>query len=83
MEQNIQWYGLEQRLDKSCTILIQLGKQVDAFDYDMQNGMIGNRRKVIEIPVGVPDGMTIDEEGMLWIALWGNGQCRKILSYNW
>ena len=48
-------------------------KQVDAFDYDMQNGMIGNRRKVIEIPVGVPDGMTIDEEGMLWIALWGTG----------
>ena len=53
-------------------------KQVDAFDYDMQNGMIGNRRKVIEIPVGVPDGMTIDEEGMLWIALWGTGSVGKM-----
>jgi sugar lactone lactonase YvrE len=43
-----------------------------AFDYDKASGDINNRRVVIEIPEGYgwPDGMTIDAEGMLWIALW-------------
>jgi sugar lactone lactonase YvrE len=46
---------------------------VKAFDYDLASGDIRNGRIVIEIPegMGFPDGMTIDEEGMLWIALWG------------
>lgn len=46
--------------------------RVDAFDYDPETGSIHNRRPVIRIPegVGFPDGMTIDREGMLWIAMW-------------
>lgn len=49
---------------------------VVAFDFDTQTGNISNKRKVIEIPleIGAPDGMTIDQEGMLWIAHWG-GAC--------
>ena len=45
---------------------------VVAFDFHGPSGEIGNERLVIEIPEGggSPDGMTIDEEGMLWIALW-------------
>lgn len=45
---------------------------VAAFDYDKASGEIANRRVVIQIPngMGFPDGMSIDEEGMLWIALW-------------
>jgi sugar lactone lactonase YvrE len=45
---------------------------VAAFDYDKDSGEIANRRVVIQIPdgMGFPDGMCIDEEGMLWIALW-------------
>jgi sugar lactone lactonase YvrE len=48
---------------------------VQAFDYDDKTGAISNRRVVITIPrgQGAPDGMTIDEEGKLWIALWGSG----------
>ena len=50
--------------------------KVDAFDYDIETGNISNRRPVIEMPVeiGYPDGMTIDTEGMLWIAPWGAGK---------
>jgi sugar lactone lactonase YvrE len=46
--------------------------KVSAFDFDVASGTISNRRTVIEIPegVGYPDGMTIDDEGMLWIAMW-------------
>ena len=46
---------------------------VQAFDYDDKTGSISNRRVAIKIPrgMGAPDGMTIDAEGKLWIALWG------------
>jgi sugar lactone lactonase YvrE len=46
---------------------------VQAFDYDDKTGTISNRRVAIKIPrgMGAPDGMTIDSEDKLWIALWG------------
>ena len=48
---------------------------VTAFDYHHETGEISNGRELIVIPEseGHPDGMTIDEEGMLWIALYGGG----------
>ncbi len=48
-------------------------REVAAYDYTADTGAITNRRVVIVIPEGdgVPDGMTIDTEGMLWIACWG------------
>ena len=52
---------------------------VQAFDYDDKTGNISNRRVVIRIPRGGggPDGMSIDAEDKLWIALWGSGTvCR-------
>lgn len=55
-------------------------QQVVAYDYDLATGNIANPRVVINVPareMGYPDGMTIDEEGMLWIAHWDGGHvCR-------
>lgn len=50
-------------------------RQVTAFDYEPRTGTIDHPRAVITIPPdsGKPDGMTIDAEGMLWIALWDGG----------
>ncbi len=47
--------------------------QVRQFDFDNQSGNITAGKVIIEIPdtLGAPDGMTIDSEGKLWIALWG------------
>jgi sugar lactone lactonase YvrE len=52
---------------------------VQAFDYDDKTGEITNRRVVIRIPRGGggPDGMTIDADGNLWVALWGSGTVCK------
>jgi Gluconolactonase len=46
--------------------------RVDCFDFDADSGRLSNRRPAFAVPreMGFPDGMTIDEEGMLWIALW-------------
>ena len=48
-------------------------RQVWACDYDLDANTLSDRRLAITIPetYGIPDGMTIDDEGNLWIALWG------------
>jgi sugar lactone lactonase YvrE len=49
-------------------------RRVDAFDFDVDTGAWSGRRLHIEIDAyGVPDGMAIDEEDGLWIAIWGGG----------
>ena len=48
-------------------------RKVMAYDFDKQSGEIGNGEAVVKIPreMGSPDGMAIDADGNLWIALWG------------
>ncbi len=54
-------------------------KQVAAFDYDVDSGEISNKRIVVTIPdgEGIPDGMTIDADGNLWVAQWGGYKVSK------
>ena len=53
--------------------------EVVAYDYDAPTGAITNKRVVIRIPQGegFPDGMTIDNEGMLWIGHWDGWQVAR------
>jgi len=53
--------------------------KVVRYDYDNGTGAIGNKETIINIPreAGFPDGMTIDSEGMLWIAHWGGWQVTR------
>jgi sugar lactone lactonase YvrE len=52
---------------------------VMAFDYDLATGAIANPHRAITIPpeLGWPDGMTSDEDGMLWVALWGGAKLTR------
>jgi sugar lactone lactonase YvrE len=52
---------------------------VQAFDYDKASGVLTNKRIAFAIPAaeGTPDGMTIDREGMLWIAHWDGWQVAR------
>lgn len=58
--------------DRTMYFIDSPTQQVVAYDFDAETGTIDRPRTVIEVPasMGGPDGMTIDEEGMLWIALW-------------
>ena len=51
-------------------------RRVDVFNCDMAAGTVSNRQTAFELPdgMGYPDGMCIDNEGMLWVALW-QGWC--------
>jgi len=46
---------------------------IDAYLFDAKSAKITFERTVIKVPesMGLPDGMTIDSDGMLWVALWG------------
>jgi sugar lactone lactonase YvrE len=52
---------------------------VDAFDYDTETGRLENRRRVVDIPAaaGLPDGMTLDTGGCLWVALYGGSAVHR------
>ena len=48
-------------------------REVRAFAYDPRTGMMGDGRVLVGFPGdgSVPDGMTVDEAGHLWVARWG------------
>jgi sugar lactone lactonase YvrE len=49
---------------------------VDVFDTDPDSGTLGHRRRFVTVG-GVPDGLTLDAEGGLWVALWGSGELQR------
>ena len=51
-------------------------REVYLFDYERATGSISNRRVFARLPesLGVPDGMTVDAKGFVWVAAWG-GSC--------
>ena len=53
--------------------------RVDAFDFDLGTGEISERRPfaVIERGAGIPDGLAVDDEGGIWVALWGRAAIRR------
>ena len=68
--------GIAWSLDQATMYYIDTPtRAVQAFDYDHTTGSIANARIIIRLPesAGWPDGMTLDADGKLWVALWGGG----------
>jgi sugar lactone lactonase YvrE len=51
-------------------------RSIEAFDVAPDGGL-SNRRTVCRVEGGNPDGMTIDQEGMLWVAVWDAAEVRR------
>lgn len=65
--------GLVWSLDGSKAFYIDTPTgRIDVFDFDGDAGTFHDRRPavVIDTARGFPDGMTIDSDGGLWVALW-------------
>ncbi len=52
---------------------------VYAFTFSAADGSLSDQREHISVPpdIGVPDGMTIDASGDLWVAIWGGGRVHR------
>ncbi|MCB0082528.1 MAG: SMP-30/gluconolactonase/LRE family protein, partial [Caldilineaceae bacterium] len=62
--------GIVWSLDHTTMYYIDsMAYTVRAFDYDNRSGDIANERVVVQVAseMGLPDGMSIDAEGMLWV----------------
>jgi len=54
-------------------------RRIYLFDYDRFTGNLSNQRIFAEIPEveGLPDGMTTDAEGCVWVALWFGSRLKR------
>ena len=52
---------------------------IDVFDYDIDQGVISNRRRFVDIErdQGLPDGLTVDKNGCVWVALFYGYMIRR------
>jgi sugar lactone lactonase YvrE len=51
-------------------------QRIDVFDYDSDSGLTGRPFTEIPVEAGGPDGLTVDEEGGIWVALYGGAAVR-------
>jgi sugar lactone lactonase YvrE len=54
-------------------------RRVDVFDFDIATGEIANRRPFVHVPrqSGFPDGLTVDADDHVWVALWKGGAVHR------
>lgn len=52
---------------------------IDVFDFHAETGWVGHRRRFATIPPagGRPDGLAVDADGGIWVALWGGAAVQR------
>jgi len=55
-------------------------RRIDYFAFDAETGEISDRRPLVRFDPddGLPDGLCVDADGSLWVAMWGGGCVRRI-----
>ena len=72
--------GLGWSVDGGTMYFADSGPRViHAFAFDGERGTIADGRVLVEVPdeVGTPDGLTVDADGDLWVAVYGAGQVHR------
>jgi sugar lactone lactonase YvrE len=54
-------------------------RTLDVFDFDLESGRASNRRRFVELAEGSgsPDGLAVDADGFIWLAVWGSGTVHR------
>jgi sugar lactone lactonase YvrE len=54
-------------------------RKIDMFDYDAATGEAFSRRLFADLRYadGMPDGLTVDADGCVWVAMWGGAALRR------
>jgi sugar lactone lactonase YvrE len=72
--------GLDWSPDASVLYFVDSGDYlVWAFDFDARDGSVSRKRVFASVaePDGLPDGLTVDAAGGVWVALYGGGRLHR------
>jgi sugar lactone lactonase YvrE len=72
--------GIDWSPDRSVMYYVDSGTgRVDVFDADPTDGQVTGRRPFVEIDLAgaVPDGLAVDAEGFVWVAVWDGARVRR------
>src|SRR6266568_226021 len=72
--------GIAWSLDETLMYYVDTPtRAIDVFDYDAASGAIENRRQLLafEDGAGDPDGLIVDAEGCVWVALLNGSAVRR------
>jgi sugar lactone lactonase YvrE len=62
-------------------IIDSMMKKIFSYEFDLEKGAIHNKTVLVDttLEIGLPDGMTIDEDDNLWVAFW---QGQSVIQYD-
>jgi sugar lactone lactonase YvrE len=52
--------------------------EISAWDVDLTDGTLRDRRLFASFGNGMPDGLTVDTDGCLWVTMWGGAELRRL-----
>ena len=71
--------GIGWNSDNSLMYLADsMTKKVYVSDFDLADDFVPSFRELISIDSGVPDGLAVDVDGCIWLAVWGGSRVSKI-----
>ena len=64
---------------RSFYFVDSLTRRLSMFDFEASSGLISNPRTLVEFDesFGLPDGLTVDAEGCIWVAGWGGWRVQR------
>ena len=72
--------GLDWSPDGKLMYYVDTGNnRVDVFDFNEETGELSGRRPFAHVPAisGKPDGLVVDADGFVWVALWKGGRVHR------
>lgn len=72
--------GVDWSPDDSLMYYVDTGTmRIDVFDFDARHGSVSNRRPFVTLSgqTGKPDGLIVDADGCIWLALWGGSAVHR------